>query len=158
MVVRRKRLGEILVDTGSITSTQLEHALNEQKSSGRRLGETLVSLGYLTEREILKTLEKQLSIKYVTLSEEQIEKDAIAAVPLFLAERYNILPVRKEGARLFVAMSDPTNFYAIDDVRMVSGLEVLPLLAESKDISMGINNNYGVQGRVESAVSKLKDD
>jgi len=158
VVVRRKRLGEILVDTGSISSTQLEHALNEQKSSGRRLGETLVSLGYLTEREILKTLEKQLSIKYVTLSEEQIEKDAIAAVPLFLAERYNILPVRKEGARLFVAMSDPTNFYAIDDVRMVSGLEVLPLLAESKDISMGINNNYGVQGRVESAVSKLKED
>ena len=158
MVVRRKRLGEILVDTGSITSTQLEHALNEQKSSGRRLGETLVSLGYLTEREILKTLEKQLSIKYVTLGEEQIEKDAIAAVPLFLAERYNILPVRKEGARLFVAMSDPTNFYAIDDVRMVSGLEVLPLLAESKDISVAINNHYGVQGRVESAVSKLKED
>lgn len=158
MVVRRKRLGEILVDTGSITSSQLEHALNEQKSSGRRLGETLVSLGYLTEKEILKTLEKQLSIKYVTLGEEQIEKDAIAAVPLFLAERYNILPVRKEGARLFVAMSDPTNFYAIDDVRMVSGLEVLPLLAESKDISMAINNHYGVQGRVESAVSKLKED
>ncbi|MGE4588550.1 MAG: GspE/PulE family protein [Acidaminococcaceae bacterium] len=158
MVVRRKRLGEILVDTGSITSSQLEHALNEQKSSGRRLGETLVSLGYLTEREILKTLEKQLSIKYVTLSEEKIEKEAIAAVPLFLAERYNILPVRKEGARLFVAMSDPTNFYAIDDVRMVSGLEVLPLLAESKDISMAINNHYGVQGRVESAVSKLKED
>jgi len=158
VVVRRKRLGEILVDTGSITSTQLEHALNEQKSSGRRLGETLVSLGYLTEREILKTLEKQLSIKYVTLGEEQIEKDAIAAVPLFLAERYNILPVRKEGARLFVAMSDPTNFYAIDDVRMVSGLEVLPLLAESKDISVAINNHYGVQGRVESAVSKLKED
>ncbi|MGL5206578.1 MAG: type II secretion system ATPase GspE [Acidaminococcaceae bacterium] len=158
MVVRRKRLGEILVDSGSITSTQLEHALNEQKSSGRRLGETLVSLGYLTEREILKTLEKQLAIKYVALSEEQIEKDAIAAVPLFLAERYNILPVRKEGARLFVAMSDPTNFYAIDDVRMVSGLEVLPLLAESKDISMAINNHYGVQGRVESAVSKLKED
>lgn len=158
VVVRRKRLGEILVETGSITHTQLEHALNEQKSSGRRLGETLVSLGYLTERQILKTLENQLSIKYVTLGEEKIEKEAIAAVPLFLAERYNVLPVRKEGARLFVAMSDPTNFYAIDDVRMVSGLEVLPLLAESKDISMAINNNYGVQGRVESAVSKLKED
>lgn len=77
VVVRRKRLGEILVETGSITHTQLEHALNEQKSSGRRLGETLVALGYLTERQILKTLENQLSIKYITLGEEKIEKEAI---------------------------------------------------------------------------------
>lgn len=158
MVVRRKRLGEVLIEAGNITPLQLEHALNEQKANGKRLGETLVAIGYLTERQILQTLEKQLSISYVTLSEEKIEKEAIAAVPLFLAERYNILPIRKEGLRLFVAMSDPTNFYAIDDVRMVSGLEVVPVLAESKDIALAMNNHYGVQGRVESAVSKLKED
>lgn len=158
MVVRKRRLGEILIDSGAINQKQLEHALNEQKSSGKRLGETLVTLGYLTEKQILSTLEQQLGIKYVNLSEEKIEREAIAAVPLFLAERYNVVPVRKEDTRLYLAMSDPTNFYAIDDVRMVSGLEVWPLLAETKDISLAINNNYGVQGRVESAVSKLKED
>lgn len=158
MVVRKRRLGEILIDSGAINQKQLEHALNEQKSSGKRLGETLVALGYLTEKQILSTLEQQLGIKYVNLSEEKIEREAIAAVPLFLAERYNVVPVRKEDTRLYLAMSDPTNFYAIDDVRMVSGLEVWPLLAEAKDISLAINNNYGVQGRVESAVSKLKED
>ena len=158
MVVRKRRLGEILIDSGAINQKQLEHALNEQKSSGKRLGETLVTLGYLTEKQILSTLEQQLGIKYVNLSEEKIEREAIAAVPLFLAERYNVVPVRKEDTRLYLAMSDPTNFYAIDDVRMVSGLEVWPLLAEAKDISLAINNNYGVQGRVESAVSKLKED
>lgn len=158
MVVRNRRLGEILIDSGAINQKQLEHALNEQKSSGKRLGETLVTLGYLTEKQILSTLEQQLGIKYVNLSEEKIEREAIAAVPLFLAERYNVVPVRKEDTRLYLAMSDPTNFYAIDDVRMVSGLEVWPLLAEAKDISLAINNNYGVQGRVESAVSKLKED
>lgn len=158
MVVRKRRLGGILIDSGAINQKQLEHALNEQKSSGKRLGETLVTLGYLTEKQILSTLEQQLGIKYVNLSEEKIEREAIAAVPLFLAERYNVVPVRKEDTRLYLAMSDPTNFYAIDDVRMVSGLEVWPLLAEAKDISLAINNNYGVQGRVESAVSKLKED
>ena len=158
MVVRKRRLGEILIDSGAINQKQLEHALNEQKSSGKRLGETLVTLGYLTEKQILSTLEQQLGIKYVNLSEEKIEREAIAAVPLFLAERYNVVPVRKEDTRLYLAMSDPTNFYAIDDVRMVSGLEVWPLLAEAKDITLAINNNYGVQGRVESAVSKLKED
>ena len=158
MVVRKRRLGEILIDSGAINQKQLEHALNEQKSSGKRLGETLVTLGYLTEKQILSTLEQQLGIKYVNLSEEKIEREAIAAVPLFLAERYNVVPVRKEDTRLYLAMSDPTNFYAIDDVRMVSGLEVWPFLAEAKDISLAINNNYGMQGRVESAVSKLKED
>ena len=158
MVVRKRRLGGILIDSGAINQKQLEHALNEQKSSGKRLGETLVTLGYLTEKQILSTLEQQLGIKYVNLSEEKIEREAIAAVPLFLAERYNVVPVRKDDTRLYLAMSDPTNFYAIDDVRMVSGLEVWPLLAEAKDISLAINNNYGVQGRVESAVSKLKED
>ena len=112
----------------------------------------------MTEKQNLSTLEQQLGIKYVNLSEEKIEREAIAAVPLFLAERYNVVPVRKEDTRLYLAMSDPTNFYAIDDVRMVSGLEVWPLLAEAKDITLAINNNYGMQGRVESAVSKLKED
>ncbi|MEG1346300.1 MAG: hypothetical protein RSC78_06175, partial [Acidaminococcaceae bacterium] len=122
MAVEKKRLGEILLEAGELTEQQLEHALTAQKQSGKRLGETLVILGFLTERQILKTLEKQLSIPYMFLSDVDIEEEAIAAIPLFLAERYNILPIRKEGTHLVVAMNDPTNFYAIDDVRMVSGL------------------------------------
>ncbi|MEG0798485.1 MAG: ATPase, T2SS/T4P/T4SS family [Acidaminococcaceae bacterium] len=158
MAVEKKRLGEILLEAGELTEQQLEHALTAQKQSGKRLGETLVILGFLTERQILKTLEKQLSIPYMFLSDVDIEEEAIAAIPLFLAERYNILPIRKEGTHLVVAMNDPTNFYAIDDVRMVSGLEVSPVLSEAADITLAINNNYGVRGRVESAVSKLKEE
>lgn len=155
---KRKRLGEILLDAGVITEKQLEHALNAQKTSGKRLGETLITLGYITERNMLQSMEKQLGIAYISLSVTDIQKDAIAAVPLFLAERYNIIPIRRDGNRLVIAMNDPTNFYAIDDVRMVSGMEVEPVLAESKDIELAINNNYGVKGRVENAVSQLKDE
>lgn len=154
----KKKLGEMLIESGDITPKQLEHALNEQKTNGKRLGETLINLGFLTERQMLRSLEQQLAVAYVFLSEVPIEDDAIKTVPLFLAERYNIMPIRKEGNRIVIAMNDPTNFYAIDDVRMVSGLEVVPVLAESKDITTAINNHYGVKGRVENAVNQLRDE
>lgn len=157
-MLRKKKLGELLLAGGSITEKQLEHALSEQKNKGKRLGETLISLGYITEREMLLTLEKQLDIPYVYLTQEDIKAAAVKLVPLFLAERYNIIPIRLEGNSIVIAMNDPTNFYAIDDVRMVSGLDVLPVLATSQDISEAIGKHYGVKGRVEKAVSKLQDE
>lgn len=117
---RKKRLGELLVEAGAITKKQLEHALAEQGNNGKRLGETLISLGYINEQQMLRTLEQQLGVAYVQLSEMEIQAEALSVVPLFLAERYNIMPIRIEGSRLLLAMNDPTNFYAIDDVRMVS--------------------------------------
>ena len=155
---RKMKLGELLINAGAITGKQLEHALSEQKSNGKRLGETLISLGYVTERQMLHALEEQLGIPFMHLTDVNIQEDALKAVPLFLAERYNIIPVRKDGNRIMVAMTDPTNFYAIDDVRMVSGLEVNPVLAEGKDITLAISNNYGVKGRVQDAVNKLADE
>ncbi len=157
-MLRKKKLGELLLAGGSITEKQLEHALSEQKAKGKRLGETLINLGYITERQMLLTLEKQLDIPYVYLTQEDIKDSAIKLVPLFLAERYNIIPVRLEGNGIVIAMNDPTNFYAIDDVRMVSGLDVVPVLATVQDISEAIAKHYGVKGRVEKAVSKLQDE
>jgi len=157
-VERKKRLGELLVEAGAITKKQLEHALAEQGNNGKRLGETLIYLGYINEQQMLRTLEQQLGVSYVQLSEMEIQAEALSVVPLFLAERYNIMPIRIDGSRLLLAMNDPTNFYAIDDVRMVSGLEVETVLAEAKDIVASINNNYGVKGRVENAVNRLKNE
>ena len=155
---RKKKLGELLMEAQDITQKQLEHALSEQRNNGKRLGETLIELGYVTERQMLLTLEKQLGIPFVVLSEIAIQEEALTVVPLFLSERYNIMPIRLEENKIVLAMNDPTNFYAIDDVRMVSGMEVAPVLAAAKDIKAAINNNYGVKGRVENAVSKLKDE
>ena len=157
-MLRKKKLGELLLAGGSITEKQLEHALSEQKAKGKRLGETLINLGYITERQVLLTLEKQLDIPYIYLTQEDIKDSAIKLVPLFLAERYNIVPIRLEGNSIVIAMNDPTNFYAIDDVRMVSGLDVVPVLATARDISEAIGKHYGVKGRVEKAVSKLQDE
>lgn len=155
---RKKKLGELLMEAQDITQKQLEHALSEQKNNGKRLGETLIDLGFVTERQMLLTLEKQMGIPFVVISEIAIQEEALSTVPLFLSERYNIMPIRLEENKIVLAMNDPTNFYAIDDVRMVSGMEVAPVLAAAKDIKAAINNNYGVKGRVENAVSKLKDE
>lgn len=155
---RKVRLGELLVRAGSITAKQLEHALSEQKVNGKRLGETLIALKYITEQQMLMSLEQQLNIPYVYLPEQEVMEDALKAVPLFLAERYTILPIHIEGNSIVLAMNDPTNFYAIDDVRMVSGYNVSPVLAKKQDLLDGINKNYGVKGRVQGAVDKLKEE
>lgn len=156
MADKKKRLGEILVESGEITNEQLNFALKEQKNNGKRLGETLIALNFLTEKKILKTLEKQLNIVYKNLGEEEISEEGLSIVPLFLAERYNMIPIKKEGNKIFVAMNDPTNFFAIDDVRMVSGLEVVPILADDAEIKNAISQHYGVRGRVVDALGKLK--
>ena len=156
MDIRKKRLGEILVDAGELTHDQLNFALTEQKKDGKkRLGEILIDLKFMTERQILKTLEKQLSVPYVFLGDFEIMPEAVAAVPIFLAERYTLVPIKKEGARLTVAMNDPTNFYAIDDVRMVTGCDVAVVIAEKQEIINAINNYYGIKGRAGDAMGKL---
>ena len=161
MVVRKKRLGEILVEAGELTQEQLEFALTEQKKDGngkKRLGEVLVDLKFMTERQILKTLEKQLSVPYVFLGDFEIMPEAINAVPIFLADRYTLVPIKKEGNRLTVAMNDPTNFYAIDDVRMVTGADVAVVIAEKQEILNAINTYYGVSGRLGDAMGKLAEE
>jgi len=157
-VQKRIKLGEILLAAGAITKTQLEHALTQQKINGKRLGETLIELKYITEQTMLMSMEKQLGIPYVYLPEEKVQEAALKAVPLFLAERYTVLPVRLEGNNIILAMNDPTNFFAIDDVRMVSGFNISPVLAKKQDIIDCINKKYGVKGRVQEAVDKLKEE
>jgi type IV pilus assembly protein PilB len=157
LVVRKRRLGEILTDAGELTQEQLNYALTEQKKDGnkKRLGEVLIDLKFMTERQILKTLEKQLAVPYVFLGDFEIMPEAVGAVPIFLAERYTLIPVKKEGNRLTIAMNDPTNFYAIDDVRMVTGCDIAVVIAEKQEILNAINNYYGISGRAGDAMGKL---
>ena len=158
MSMQKKRLGEILIESQEISQEQLDNALAKQKTVDKRLGEILIDLGYITERKMLKTLEKQLAVPYIFLSDLEIMPEAIASVPIFLAERYNLVPIKKDGQRLTIAMNDPTNFYAIDDVRMVSGCDISLVLAERQDIANAINHFYGVSGRVGGAVNMLNSE
>jgi type IV pilus assembly protein PilB len=102
LVVRKRRLGEILTDAGELTQEQLNYALTEQKKDGnkKRLGEVLIDLKFMTERQILKTLEKQLAVPYVFLGDFEIMPEAVGAVPIFLADRYTLVPLKKKATVL----------------------------------------------------------
>ncbi|MCE5285378.1 MAG: Flp pilus assembly complex ATPase component TadA [Pelosinus sp.] len=158
MVKGRKRLGDLLIEAGILTQEKLDKALGIQKKTGERLGKILLNLGYVSENDMIEALELQLGIPHVVLADMTIDKSAAASIPVAIAERYQAIPIKKDGKRLTVAMVDPTNFYAIDDIRMVSGCEVDPVIATERDVMRSISRTYGVSDLVEKAVNKLRPE
>ena len=158
MLNNRKRLGDLLSEAGLITRDQLDKALTVQKKTGERLGKVLINLGYITENNIIEVLEFQLGVPHLELAGLVLAREVVATIPVALAERYQIIPVKKEGRRLTLAMVDPTNFFAIDDARMASGCEVEPVIAAEQEIMRAISQYYGVTELVEKAVNQLKPD
>ena len=154
----RKRLGELLIEAGKISQDQLEKALVMQKRTGQRLGRILVEIGAVTETGLLRVLEGSLGIPLVDLSSVRPDKDAVRLVPMSLAERHIVIPIRKKGNRLMVAMVDPTNFFAIDDLRMVTQSEIEPVLALEADIQRSIDQYYGVSDLVEKSVNQIQKE
>ncbi|HWR43655.1 type II secretion system ATPase GspE [Sporomusa sp.] len=155
---RKRRLGDLLIEAGILSQEQLEKALSVQKKTGERLGKVLINLGYITEVSMIEALEFQLGVPRVDMAKMNVAHEIAATIPVSLAERYQVIPIKKDGRKLTLAMVDPTNFYALDDVRMASGCEVEPVIAAEREIMRAINQSYGVQDLVEKAVNKLKAD
>jgi type IV pilus assembly protein PilB len=144
MVNRSKRgLGEILLESGIITSSQLEEALIKQKTSGKRLGEILIAEGIINEKQLIEALEYQLKIPYFDFTTESIQPEIPRLISESLARRHMLIPISREGKQLTVAMVDPLNLYAIDDVNIATGLQVKPALALRSHIESAIDRYYG---------------
>ncbi|MDF2634686.1 MAG: type secretion system protein [Pelosinus sp.] len=156
--MKRKRLGELLLENNLITRQQLETALDIQKKKGTRLGKVLSDLNYVSENAMIEVLEFQLGIPHIDLSAITISPAVTALIPVFLAERHQVIPVKLTGNKITLAMADPTNFYAIDDIRMASSFDVEPVIATEKDILQAIRKCYGVQDLVEKAVNKIRPE
>jgi type IV pilus assembly protein PilB len=154
MVNRSKRgLGEILLESGIITSSQLEEALIKQKTSGKRLGEILIAEGIINEKQLIEALEYQLKIPYFDFTTESIQPEIPRLISESLARRHMLIPISREGKQLTVAMVDPLNLYAIDDVNIATGLQVKPALALRSHIESAIDRYYGK----ESAEKAVED-
>lgn len=138
----RKSLGELLVEAGLISVGKLDETLAIQRKSGQKLGEILVSMGALSERQILEVLEFQLKIPLVDLSKYQIDSSAPALINESVARKHCLIPIGRENNRLVVAMNDPLNLQAIDDVRVFAGLEVKPVITAKADIVNSIERFY----------------
>lgn len=142
---RAAKLGDILISSGKINDTQLDEALQLQKKTGQKLGEILVEFGWLKEKEIIDTLEHQMGIEKYDIQNNIVEAEIPKLISENLARRYNAIPVKVQGDKLTVAMYDPLNIYAIDDIEIATGLKVDPVLASKKDIVSAIDQYFGKQ-------------
>ena len=143
-----KRIGELLVEGGILSQSQLEQALFAQRKDGRKLGQLLIELGLVTEVQLTQTLSRQLSVPWVSLYHVDFSRSLLNLVPRDTAERYCLVPifvrrVRKQGDTLYVAMDDPTNEGAIEDVTRAAQLPVKPMIACASDIRAAIRVYYG---------------
>ncbi|MGQ9696192.1 MAG: ATPase, T2SS/T4P/T4SS family [Thermodesulfobacteriota bacterium] len=152
-----KKIGELLVESGLITEAQLQEALEEsKKQSGMRIGNILVKKGYAKEIDISQTLSFQLSIPFVDLSAVAIDPEAIKLVSEKLARKYLLIPLFLDSKALVVAMSDPLNLNAIDDVSFSAGLQVKPCVATTTDIAEAIRLHYHISQPIENLLVDLK--
>ncbi len=133
-----RHLGTMLLEEGLITRNQLDHAVEVQGRSGTPLGRVLVDEGLVAEAELVKALARQIGIEYVDLAEANIDPSAAALVPDYLADRYTVIPIGFEDDRLIVAMADPANVLAIDDLRAITGMDILPKVATRSDVEDAI--------------------
>ncbi|MGD6832047.1 GspE/PulE family protein [Sutcliffiella halmapala] len=141
MVQTRKRLGDLLVEAGIITESQLKSALKE-KTREQKLGDVLLQKGFITEQQLIEVLEFQLGIPHVSLFRYPFDEKLMHIVSKEFAKRNILIPLKKEHDRLYVAMSDPMDFFAMDDLRLSTGFEIEPVIATKDDILRSINKYY----------------
>lgn len=150
-----KRLGELLVDAGAITEEELKKGLEIQKETKQRLGAALISSGLITEENLIEALQMQLGIDYIDLTKVTIPVEMAQTLPKNLAKQYQIVPVKVSKGELYIAMSDPLNFYAIEDVKKAVKKKIVPMVSTSSAIEHAIAILYGNEGAAK-AIEEMK--
>jgi len=136
------RLGELLLREKRITPTQLQEALNHQKANGGKLGMTLVKLGMVKDEEITALLSRQYGVPFINLAQFDIDASVLKLIPAETAQKYQIVPIGRSGATLTIAMTDPTNVFALDDIKFMTGYNVEPVVASETAVGDAILKYY----------------
>jgi type IV pilus assembly protein PilB len=150
-----KQLGDILLEGGLVTSAQLQSAFDEHQRAGRALGRVLVDQGVLTESQLVAALAQQIGMRFVELGDFPVDPSAVSMVPGPLARRYVVLPFGFEDGKLLLAMADPANFLAIEDVRAVTQTDVKPCVATRNDVLAAIDRHYRADSDLEDLTAIL---
>jgi type IV pilus assembly protein PilB len=157
------RLGAMLVSSGLITDEQLKKALAAQKAEGGRLGSILVKQGFIQEDKLMTFLSKQYGVPYVDLGKFEINSAVIKHIPADVAQKYRIMPINRTGSTITIAMVDPSNIFAIDDIKFMTGYNVEAVVATEGAIVESIKKNYGgakslVAGRSGGIATTANDE
>jgi len=152
MRARTESLGQILLDQGMVSREQLEKAIQMHQRTGGHLGRILVELGAVTEQQLAQALAVQWGLAWVDLSTVEIDPDVVKVIPQHLAQRHKVLAIEKSRKRLKMAVADPLNVLALDDVRLVTGLEIEPVVAAEADIVAAISRHYSTTVDLDEAM------
>jgi type IV pilus assembly protein PilB len=151
------RLGEILIKENLITADQLKQAIEYQKKNSGRLGTCLMKLGFVRDDEITQVLSRQYGVPSINLKYYEVEPAVIKLIPQETAVRYQVVPLSRVGATLTIAMTDPTNVFAMDDIKFMTGFNVEPVVASESDINDAIQKFYGDVSSGEELNKVMKD-
>ena len=151
------RLGELLVRENLISMDQLRRAQGEQSQSGKRLGYSLTKLGYIAENDLTDFLSKQYGVPSITLSEFEIDPEVIKNVPEDVCRKHMVIPVDRQGSSLIVAMSDPSNIFAIDELKFITNLSIEVVVASEVAIEEAIENYYSQQVSYDDVMEEFEE-
>jgi type IV pilus assembly protein PilB len=150
-----RRLGDLLVAEGLITAEQLRQALGEQKGKADKLGSILVRLGSISEEQLIGFLSRQYGIPSITLSNLDVDHETLRLVPAHIAKKYEVLPVKRIGSTLTLAMSDPTNVFALDDIAFMTNLQILPVVAPQAAIRRALDKAYEAAQQQTASITDM---
>jgi type IV pilus assembly protein PilB len=150
-----KQLGDILLEGGLVNESQLNAAYEEQQRVGRALGRVLIEQGVLTESQLVAALATQIGLRFVDLAEFSVDGSAIGRVPGSVCRRHSAMPIGFEDGRLLVAMADPANVFAVDDIRSITGMDVKPVVATRADVATAIDRYYRADSDLDDLTSVL---
>jgi type IV pilus assembly protein PilB len=151
------RLGDLLVSNGLINPQQLDKALQDQKLSGTKLGSALVKLGYISEKNLVSFLSRHYGVPAIDLNEIQIDADAMKMIPADVIFKYQAIPIKRVGSTLRVAMSDPSNILAIDDIKFLAGCHVEVFVSTESAIKTAIERFYDPSSALDDIMSDMKE-
>jgi type IV pilus assembly protein PilB len=154
---KAKQLGQILIELGHITQDQLDQALEEHRRTPKALGRVLIDMGFIQESDLVRALAEQVGLEFVDLTDFPIDATVTVLLPEGLSRRYRALPIGERDGKLLVAMSDPTNVYALDDIRTITGREVQPLVATASDVEQAIQRYSGMDSQVEALATVVAE-
>jgi type IV pilus assembly protein PilB len=152
-----KQLGDILLEDGLITSDQLSVAVDQHQTLGRSLGRVLVDQGILSETQLVAALAQQIGLRFIDLSDFPVDGSALARIPGSVCRQHMAIPIGFEDGRIVVAMADPANVFAADDIRTISGYEVLPAVATRADVVAAIDRYYRADSDLDDLTTALED-
>ena len=152
------KIGQLLVNNAIITEEQLFQSLELQKKEGGRIGSTLIKLGFISDEGLVQFLSKQYGVPVVVLSSEEIDPSIVKFIPYDVANKYQIFPVSKNGASLTLAMADPSNVFAIDDIKFMTGYNVKPVVASESSIKEMLSRFYEQQSEaLQTVMDSISD-